>query len=48
MTTEDFNNYMCDNCGEGFTLKELSITDENSLCDFCCPICYDDLNNKGE
>jgi formylmethanofuran dehydrogenase subunit E len=32
---KDIRVYMCDNCGEGFIEKEISITDENSLCEFC-------------
>ena len=29
-------NYMCDNCGGGFTKEEITITDnDTSLCNFC-------------
>ena len=28
-------NYMCDNCGGGFTKEEITITDDSSLCNFC-------------
>ena len=42
-TIKEILNYMCDNCGEGFKEKEIFTKDDNSLCEFCCPICYDDL-----
>tara|TARA_R100000781_G_scaffold17861_1_gene14065 strand:+ start:677 stop:817 length:141 start_codon:yes stop_codon:yes gene_type:complete len=43
---EEVINYMCDNCGEGFSKEEIFVNDDNSLCEFCCPICYDDLKQK--
>ena len=42
----NMRNYMCDNCGEGFTEREMKITDDNSLCEFCCPQCYGNLQQK--
>jgi|TARA_B100000073_G_C23616525_1_gene526700 predicted sulfurtransferase len=39
------NNYMCDNCGEGFSKEEITISEKEdySLCEFCCPQCYGEL-----